>query len=222
MQAGNQFTIRIGYKVLESFMTKIKICGLKRLQDIEYVNELLPDFIGFVFAGTKRRITDEKAKELKAALNPEIKSVGVFVNDTLEHISFLANNNIIDIIQLHGDEDRKYIADLRKLTDKKIIKAVRVKDSMSVQEAKELNADYLLLDTYSNSGEYGGTGKTFNRKYIPEGIGDYFLAGGLNRNNLEEIIKDVKPYAVDLSSGVETDGFKDREKIKKVIEIVRQ
>ena len=72
-------------------MTKIKICGLKRLQDIEYVNELLPDFIGFVFAGTKRRITDEKAKELKAALNPEIKSVGVFVNDTLEHISFLAN-----------------------------------------------------------------------------------------------------------------------------------
>lgn len=203
-------------------MTKIKICGLKRLQDIEYVNELLPDFIGFVFAGTKRRITDEKAKKLKAALNPEIKSVGVFVNDTLEHISFLANNNIIDIIQLHGDEDRKYIADLRKLTDKKIIKAVRVKDSMSVQEAKELNADYLLLDTYSNSGEYGGTGKTFNRKYIPKNIGNYFLAGGLNRNNLEEIIKDVKPYAVDLSSGVETDGFKDREKIKKVIEIVRQ
>ena len=98
-------------------MTKIKICGLKRLQDIEYVNELLPDFIGFVFAGTKRRITDEKAKELKVALNPEIKSVGVFVNDTLEHISFLANNNIIDIIQLHGDEDRKYIADLRKLTE---------------------------------------------------------------------------------------------------------
>lgn len=203
-------------------MTKIKICGLKRLQDIEYVNELLPDFIGFVFAGTKRRITDEKANELKVALNPEIKSVGVFVNDTLEHISFLANNNIIDIIQLHGDEDRKYIADLRKLTDKKIIKAVRVKDSMSVQEAKELNADYLLLDTYSNSGEYGGTGKTFNREYIPKNIGNYFLAGGLNQNNLEEIIKDVKPYAVDLSSGVETDGFKDREKIKKVIEIVRQ
>ena len=203
-------------------MTKIKICGLKRLQDIEYVNEFLPDFIGFVFAGTKRRITDEKAKELKAALNPEIKSVGVFVNDTLEHISFLANNNIIDIIQLHGDEDRKYIADLRKLTDKKIIKAVRVKDSMSVQEAKELNADYLLLDTYSNSGEYGGTGKTFNRELIPKDISEYFLAGGLNQDNLEEIIKEVKPYAVDLSSGVETDGFKDREKIKKVIEIVRQ
>lgn len=162
-------------------MTKIKICGLKRLQDIEYVNELLPDFIGFVFAGTKRRITDEKAKELKAALNPEIKSVGVFVNDTLEHISFLANNNIIDIIQLHGDEDRKYIADLRKLTDKKIIKAVRVKDSMSVQEAKELNADYLLLDTYSNSGEYGGTGKTFNREYIPKNIGNYFLARRFKR-----------------------------------------
>ena len=215
-------------------MTKIKICGLKRsedvdyvntyqrLQDIEYVNELLPDFIGFVFAGTKRKITDEKAKELKTVLNPRIKAVGVFVNDTLEHISFLANNNIIDIIQLHGDEDRKYIADLRKLTDKKIIKAVRVKDSMSVQEAKELNADYLLLDTYSNSGEYGGTGKTFNRKYIPEGIGDYFLAGGLNAENLKEIIKDTNPYAVDLSSGVETDGIKDKEKIKKVIEIVRQ
>ena len=203
-------------------MTKIKICGLKRLQDIEYVNELLPDFIGFVFAGTKRRITDEKAKELKAALNPEIKSVGVFFNDTLEHISFLANNNIIDIIQLHGDEDRKYIADLRKLTDKKIIKAVRVKDSMSVQEAKELNADYLLLDTYSNSGEYGGTGKTFNREYIPKNIGNYFLAGGLNAENLKEIIKDTNPYAVDLSSSVETDGVKDRSKIVEAVNLVHK
>ena len=175
-------------------MTKIKICGLKRLQDIEYVNELLPDFIGFVFAGTKRKITDEKAKELKTVLNPRIKAVGVFVNDTLEHISFLANNNIIDIIQLHGDEDKEYIENLRKITNKQIIKAVRVKNSQSV----------------------------INREYIPKNIGNYFLAGGLNQNNLEEIIKDVKPYAVDLSSGVETDGFKDREKIKKVIEIVRQ
>lgn len=203
-------------------MTKIKICGLKRLQDIEYVNEFLPDFIGFVFAGTKRKITDEKAKELKAALNPKIKAVGIFVNDTLEHISFLANNNIIDIIQLHGDEGKEYIENLRKLTDKQIIKAVRVKDSKSVTDAEVLNVDYLLLDTFSNSGEYGGTGKTFNRELIPKDISDYFLAGGLNQNNLEEIIKEVKPYAVDLSSGVETDGFKDREKIKKVIEIVRQ
>ena len=103
-------------------MTKIKICGLKRLQDIEYVNELLPDFIGFVFAGTKRKITDEKAKELKTVLNPRIKAVGVFVNDTLEHISFLANNNIIDIIQLHGDEDKEYIENLRKITNKQITK----------------------------------------------------------------------------------------------------
>lgn len=203
-------------------MTKIKICGLKRLQDIEYVNEFLPDFIGFVFAGTKRKITDEKAKELKAALNPKIKAVGVFVNDTLEHISFLANNNIIDIIQLHGDENKEYIENLRKITNKKIIKAVRVKDSKSVTDAEVLNADYLLLDTFSNSGEYGGTGKTFNRELIPKDISDYFLAGGLNQDNLEEIIKEVKPYAVDLSSGVETDGFKEREKIKKVIEIVRQ
>ena len=203
-------------------MTKIKICGLKRLQDIEYVNEFLPDFIGFVFAGTKRKITDEKAKELKAALNPKIKAVGVFVNDTLEHISFLANNNIIDIIQLHGDENKEYIENLRKITNKKIIKAVRVKDSKSVTYAEVLNVDYLLLDTFSTSGEYGGTGKTFNRELIPKDISDYFLAGGLNQDNLEEIIKEVKPYAVDLSSGVETDGFKEREKIKKVIEIVRQ
>ena len=216
-------------------MTKIKICGLKRLQDIEYVNELLPDFIGFVFAGTKRKITDEKAKEFKTVLNPRnqvvdlkkyltssIQVVGVFVNDTLEHISFLANNNIIDIIQLHGDEDKEYIENLRKITNKQIIKAVRVKNSQSVIETKKIKADYLLLDTFSDSGEYGGTGKTFNREYIPKNIGNYFLAGGLNQNNLEEIIKDVKPYAVDLSSGVETDGFKDREKIKKVIEIVRR
>ena len=138
-------------------MTKIKICGLKRLQDIEYVNELLPDFIGFVFAGTKRKITDEKAKEFKTVLNPRIKAVGVFVNDTLEHISFLANNNIIDIIQLHGDEDKEYIENLRKITNKQIIKAVRVKNSQSVIETKKIKADYLLLDTFSDSGEYGGT-----------------------------------------------------------------
>lgn len=118
-------------------MTKIKICGLKRLQDIEYVNEFLPDFIGFVFAGTKRKITDEKAKEFKTVLNPRIKAVGVFVNDTLEHISFLANNNIIDIIQLHGDEDKEYIENLRKITNKQIIKAVRVKNSQSVIEKKK-------------------------------------------------------------------------------------
>ena len=119
-------------------MTKIKICGLKRLQDIEYVNEFLPDFIGFVFAGTKRKITDEKAKEFKTVLNPRIKAVGVFVNDTLEHISFLANNNIIDIIQLHGDEDKEYIENLRKITNKQIIKAVRVKNSQSVIETKKI------------------------------------------------------------------------------------
>ena len=148
-------------------MTKIKICGLKRLQDIEYVNEFLPDFIGFVFAGTKRKITDEKAKEFKTVLNPRIKAVGVFVNDTLEHISFLANNNIIDIIQLHGDEDKEYIENLRKITNKQIIKAVRVKNSQSVIETKKIKADYLLPGYFlSDSGEYGGTGKTFNKFFF--------------------------------------------------------
>ena len=202
-------------------MAKIKICGLKREEDIEFVNEFMPDYIGFVFANTRRRVEDEKARELKNQLNPEIQAVGVFVNDDMKHVSWLANEGIIDVIQLHGDEDNEYIDALRKLTDKKIIKAIRVKDAASIEQGRKFRADYLLLDTFVQKDVYGGTGKTFDRTLIPDDIGDYFLAGGLSADNLEQALSECNPYAVDLSSSVETDGVKDREKIKEVIEIVR-
>lgn len=202
-------------------MAKIKICGLKREEDIEFVNEFMPDYIGFVFANTRRKVEDEKARELKNQLNPEIKAVGVFVNDNIEHVAWLANEGIIDVIQLHGDEDNEYINALRELTDKKIIKAVRVKDEYDIEQGRTYNADYLLFDTFVQKDVYGGTGKTFDRTLIPDDIGNYFLAGGLGADNLEQALSECNPYAVDLSSSVETDGVKDREKIKEVMRIVK-
>lgn len=202
-------------------MAKIKICGLRRQEDIEYVNEYTPDYIGFVFANTKRKVEDEKARELKKMLKPDIKAVGVFVNDDINHVAWLANEDIIDIIQLHGDEDNEYIRLLRTLTDKKIIKAVRVRDAECIQEAKKIEADYYLFDTFVKENIYGGTGKTFDRKLIDKNMNNYFLAGGLGADNLKDAIRECEPYAVDLSSSVETDGFKDKEKIKEVIDIVR-
>lgn len=203
-------------------MTKIKICGLKRPCDIEYVNEYMPDFIGFVFADTKRKVDDKTAYELKNMLNPKIKAVGVFVNEDIKHIAELANKKIIDIIQLHGDEDSTYIENLRKMTDKEIIKAVRVRDSECISKSEKINADYILFDTFVKANIYGGTGKTFDRKLIDKVSRNYFLAGGLNADNIEQVLEECSPYAVDISSGVETDGFKDKEKIKKIIDIVRK
>ncbi|MFQ9515611.1 MAG: phosphoribosylanthranilate isomerase [Eubacterium sp.] len=202
-------------------MAKIKICGLKRKEDIEFVNEFMPDYIGFVFANTRRKVEFERARELKELLSPEIKAVGVFVNEEIERVAWLANEGIIDVIQLHGDEDNEYIDALRKLTDREIIKAIRVKDTDAIEQGRRLKADYLLLDTFAGKDVYGGTGKTFDRKLIPDDIGDYFLAGGLGADNLEQVLSECNPYAVDLSSSVETDGFKDREKIREVIRIVK-
>ena len=201
-------------------MSKVKICGLKRVDDIEYVNELMPDFIGFVFAKSKRQVNDDTAKNLKAKLSEKIQSVGVFVNDNPEHIIKLCKEGIIDIIQLHGDEGEKYAIDLKSKVSCPIIRAVRVKSSEDIINAEKYPCDYLLLDTYVKD-SYGGSGKTFDRKLIPENCKNYFLAGGLGVSNLKEALSECNPYAVDLSSGVETDGLKDKEKIRKVIEIVR-
>lgn len=201
-------------------MAKIKICGLKRIEDVKFVNEFLPDFAGFVFAGEKRKISVEEAQRLRKHLDPKIQSVGVFVNEEPDKILELTENNIIDIIQLHGDESQAYIAELKKKVRIPIIKAVRVRDRACILAAQKIGADYLLLDTFQKE-VYGGTGQMFDRALIPDSMGDYFLAGGLNENNLKQVLKECNPYAVDLSSGVESNGVKDREKIKKVIEIIR-
>ena len=203
-------------------MTKIKICGLKRKEDIEYVNELKPDYIGFVFANSKRKVDKDTAKELKKLLDNDIMSVGVFVDEDIDFVAELVKDKVIDVIQLHGREDENYISTLKaKLDDDtQIIKAVKVKSSEDIINSKKFDVDFLLLDTYAEN-VAGGSGKEFDKTLIPEDMGDYFLAGGLNETNLEKTIATYHPFAVDLSSGVETDGVKDRDKIKRVIEIVK-
>ncbi|HEX2925707.1 MAG TPA: phosphoribosylanthranilate isomerase [Ruminiclostridium sp.] len=205
--------------------TKIKICGLSRIQDIEYVNDALPDFIGFVFAQSRRQVKPEAAGELKAALDNRIKAVGVFVNEDTAFIKDLCHHGIIDYIQLHGDESNEYIANLklqleRANCSKPIIKAVRVKDSETMGAAGQYNTDFLLLDTYIDR-EYGGTGKAFDWKLASSTVKPFFLAGGLNYNNVLQAINTAKPFSVDISSGVETDGNKDRTKIKNIVKLIR-
>lgn len=195
---------------------KIKICGLFRNQDIEYANAAMPDYIGFVFAENRRRtVTPEKALILKNMLDRNIKAVGVFLNQDKNFISDIVKNNIIDIIQLHGDEDNGYISDLRKLTgDIPIIKAVSVKSTEDIARAEEYISDFILLDNGK-----GGTGKRFDWSLI-EKNNRIFLAGGINTDNISEAIK-LNPYCIDVSSGAETDGFKDRNKMIQLVRTVR-
>jgi phosphoribosylanthranilate isomerase len=200
--------------------TKIKICGLSRLQDIGYVNEALPDYIGFVFAKSRRQVTPQAACHLRSLLDSSIKAVGVFVNDSIDQIFDLCRNGVIDLIQLHGDEDDEYIRRLRQKVANPIIKAVRVKDRDSINAACQLSCDYFLLDTYSG-GEYGGTGRTFDWKLISGTSKPFFLAGGITPQNAEAAIKSTHPYCLDVSSGVETANVKDREKILEIVNLVR-
>ena len=199
-------------------MTKIKICGLTRTEDIEMVNEFLPDYIGFVFAKSRRQVSAEQAKELKNKLRPAIKAVGVFVNEKPENIAEIANQGIIDLIQIHGDEDAAYCAQLRKLTQAPIIKVVRVEREDDFAGIEEFDCDYYLFDTLSSK-EYGGTGKAFDHSLLhnKEIKKPFFVAGGLNQDNVAAVIEAIKPYGVDASGGVETDGIKDANKIKEFI-----
>ncbi|EPR12554.1 phosphoribosylanthranilate isomerase [Ruminiclostridium papyrosolvens] len=199
---------------------KIKICGLTRPQDIEYVNEALPDYIGFVFAKSKRQVTPETAEQLRKNLDSRVTVVGVFVNEDIAMITSLCKKGIIDIVQLHGDEGADYIELLRRKINNPIIKAVRVKDSESVKASCSLPCDYLLLDTYSGN-DYGGTGKAFDWGLISDTDKPFFLAGGISAENAETAIKNIRPYCLDVSSGVETDSFKDRNKILNIVNLVR-
>ena len=197
-------------------MTKIKICGLSRQCDIDAVNKEKPEYIGFVFAKSRRKITPVKAAALRKILYPDIIPVGVFVNETTENILSIVRSGAIEIIQLHGSEDENYIKKLKQQTSKLIIKAIRVENKGDVQKWSNTSADYLLLD-YKG----GGTGQTFDWDLIGETTKPYFLAGGLNPENITEAIRKTTPFAVDVSSGVETNGVKDPEKIKEFIRRVR-
>jgi len=190
------------------------------MQDIEYVNEALPDYIGFVFTKSRRQINPEAAVQLKSALDSRIKAVGVFVNESAAMIANICSRGIIDIIQLHGDEDEDYISTLIQKVSTPIIKAIRVKDADSLNTARQLACDFLLLDAYSDKG-YGGTGKTFNWELAKSVDKPFFLAGGIHFENAKISIEKAHPYCLDVSSGVETNGLKNRNKIKQIVNLVR-
>ena len=196
-------------------MTKIKMCGLRRKEDIEYANMLLPEYVGYVFAKKSRRfIAPEKAAELTKLLLPEITPVGVFVDEPIENVIALAESGVIKMAQLHGNESEKYAAEL-KAQGITVIRAFRVSSEADIAEAKSSCADYILLDSGSGSGE------TFDWSLIDELNRDFFLAGGLTADNAAEAVRRLNPYAVDASSCLETDGFKDFAKMKAFAEAVR-
>lgn len=196
-------------------MVKVKICGIRRAEDIEIINKYPPDYIGFVFAESKRQIDFDTAKTLKKLLKVNIPVVGVFVNGNVEDILELYRNDIIDIAQLHGDENEDYINQLKEeAPELKLIKAIEINKKEDLNDYENMDVEYLLLD----SGK--GSGKTFNWDLINKNISkDFFLAGGLNSANFNQAIERFQPYGIDLSSGVETNGYKDEEKIKKIMEL---
>ena len=212
-------------------MTQIKLCGLTRPQDIAAANELQPDYIGFVFAEKSRRyVTPETAKALRQELDPGIRAVGVFVDETPENVAQLLADGVIDIAQLHGSEDEDYIRNLRQLTDRPVIKAFRLgaggtaREEIGaaaetarkvLQEALESTADMVLLDSGA------GTGMVLNWEMLRHFPRPFFLAGGLTPENVAEAVRMLHPQAVDVSSGIETDGVKDAAKMAEFCRQVR-
>ena len=198
-------------------MTKIKLCGLSRACDIEEANLLQSDYIGFVFAKKSRRcVTAEQAGELKKQLRPEIRAVGVFVNEAPEAVAALLNRGVIDLAQLHGSEDAEYIRRLRDLTESPLIQAFRIRSKEDLSRAETSAADEILLDAGA------GTGTVFDWSLLRNMERRYFLAGGLNPENVREAIRDLHPYGVDVSSGIETDALKDRTKMAAFVAAVRE
>ena len=199
--------------------TKIKICGLKRPEDITYVNEAKPDYCGFIieFPKSSRNVTGALVRELTAKFNPDIIPVGVFVNAAPERVEELLLDGTIHIAQLHGQEDEAYIRRIQKNTGHQVIKAFSVKTAQDIENALKSPADYILLDQGG-----GGTGQTFDWSLIPEIDRPFFLAGGLNGENVQKAVSRCCPFAVDVSSAVEEQGRKSEEKVRKFLKKVRE
>lgn len=199
---------------------KIKLCGLTRTEDIAAVNEALPDYIGFVFAPSRRQVSRKQAAALKERLDPRIPAVGVFVNAPMEEIASLLESGVIDLVQLHGEEDAAYLTALRRRIRAPVIRAVRVRSTGQILAAEALPCDYLLLDAF-REGMPGGTGEGFDRSLIPALKKPFFLAGGIGPDNLREAAAH-RPYGLDISSGAETGGCKDPQKIHALVAAVRR
>ena len=197
-------------------MTQVKICGMRRPEDIRHANRLRPEMIGFVFwKPSKRYVSPDEAAKLRSILDNGITPVGVFVDEDPKVVADIATNGTIDMIQLHGSEDEEYIHGLRKLTDAPIIRTFCVKSEEDLVKASGSSADMVLLDNGK------GTGQTFDWTLMKDLGRDFILSGGLSESNVGDAVRRFHPFAVDVSSAVETDGFKDRSKMERFINAVR-
>ena len=197
-------------------MSKIKFCGIKPDSDLDYLNQLAPDYIGMVFVPkSKRVVTFEEAQKISQTLRPEITKVGVFVDAPESLIAKLVNNQVIQAIQLHGAEDEATIRHYQQTLKVPVIKAFGIQTPDDVDKAIQSPADYLLFDY-----KVAGSGKSFDWRYIREVNREYFLAGGINSENLKDALS-LNPYAIDLSSAIETNGRKDNQKMATIMNIMR-
>lgn len=218
------------------YTPKVKMCGISKVETIPAVVEAKPDYMGLVFASSKRQVTVDQAKTLVEELHKqytkrynngaeqsnddEIKTVGVFVNETLENLVSIAKEANLDAVQLHGDEDEAFIKALKEKTDVEVWKAVQIRSSTDAEAWIDSSADMLLFDAYHKD-ERGGTGEVFDWSCLDEFERPFMLAGGIDSTNVAHAIRTVRPYGIDISSGIETDGVKDDEKIKAFTNIVR-
>ena len=221
---------------LTYYTPKVKMCGISKVETIPAVVEAKPDYMGLVFAPSKRQVTVDQAKTLVEELhkqytkrynngaeqsnNDEIKTVGVFVNETLENLVTIAKEANLDVVQLHGDEDEAFIQSLKGRTNVEIWKAVQIRSAADAETWIDSSADMLLFDAYHKD-ERGGTGEVFDWSCLDEFERPFMLAGGIDSTNVARAIRTVRPYGIDISSGIETDGVKDDEKIKAFTNIVR-
>lgn len=197
-------------------MTQVKICGMRRPEDIRHANRLRPEMIGFVFwKPSKRYVSPDEAAKLRSILDDGITPVGVFVDEDPKVVADIATNGTIDMIQLHGAEDEEYIHGLRKLTDAPIIRTFCVRSEEDLVKASGSSADMVLLDNGK------GTGQTFDWTLMKDLGRDFILSGGLSESNVGDAVRRFHPFAVDVSSAMETDGFKDRSKMERFIDAVR-
>ena len=218
------------------YTPKVKMCGISKVETIPAVVEAKPDYMGFVFAPSKRQVTVDQAKTLVEELhkqytkrynngaeqsnNDEIKTVGVFVNETLENLVTIAKEANLDVVQLHGDEDEAFTQSLKERTNVEVWKAVQIRSAADAETWIDSSADMLLFDAYHKD-ERGGTGEVFDWSCLDEFERPFMLAGGIDSTNVARAIRTVRPYGIDISSGIETDGVKDDEKIKAFTNIVR-
>lgn len=198
------------------FGTELKICGLSRLEDIVAVNRHGADYAGFVFfAKSKRYVDPYKANELIELLRADIKPVGVFMDEPIDNVVRIARLTGVELVQLHGHESDEYVEYIKRTLDRPVIKAYKASEEGALERAANSNADYVMIDSGA------GSGKKFDWNILKDFKRDYFLAGGLDPESVGEAISLLEPFAVDVSSGVETDGIKDEEKIANFIKAVK-